>query len=271
MTQSLSLHFSAGGARRFLALFLVGVALAASRLAAGDGDFPINVRATVDRPFKGLRREPLRDHGKVYTIVSMDLIDNPDNKLVRPVNEFALIKNLRHVLSTHGFREAVGDTKPDILLTVLYGRGWLRNPYLEDGQIDGLSGGIDGIDSGGARVVTITGIPKDALKHKEAGYEEKVQRADGEKLIINITAWQYTGPRKEGTKKEKPKQLWHTTINTDDADQDLNALMEKMLAAGAVYFDREMDQDEITVSSSLPEGKVKVGTPTVVEPAKAEK
>jgi hypothetical protein len=234
-------------------------------------DFAINVRTYVDRPFKGLRKEPLREHGKVYAIVSVEQIDNPANKLVRRVNEYALLKNLRQVLAKRGFREAPPDTKPEILLTVLYGRGWLKNPYLDDSVIDELSGGIDGINSYGARVVTIVGIPKDVIRHKEPGFEEKLQRADGEKLIINLTAWQYPEPRKPGEKKQKPRELWHTTINTDDADQDLNQQMEKMLAAGAAYFDREMDKEEVTTRSSMPEGHVDVGTPTVVEPTKPRK
>jgi hypothetical protein len=120
----------------------------------------------------------------------------------------------------------------------------------------------------GGRTVTIIGIPKDIIRHKEAGYEEKLQRADGEKLIINITAWEYPGAKKDGVKKKRPRQLWYTTVNTDDADQDLNEQMEKMLAAGAVYFDREMDKEETTVFSNLPEGRVEVGTPTVVEPTR---
>ncbi|MCX6945515.1 MAG: hypothetical protein NT173_12300 [Opitutales bacterium] len=129
--------------------------LAGGRLAAAEGEntFPINVRAVVDRPFKGFGVEPLHEHGKSYAIVSIKQIDNPTNRLARPVNEFALLKNLRHVLATHGFREAPANTRPEIILTVLYGRGWLRNPYLDDSMIDELSGGIDGISAGGARVV----------------------------------------------------------------------------------------------------------------------
>jgi hypothetical protein len=236
--------------------------------SAAEGEYRINVRATVDRPFKGLGKEPLREHGRVYSIVSIEEIVNVESKLVRPVNEFALLKNLNRVLAKRGFREAAPGTDPDILLTVLYGRGWLKNPYTDDSMIETDAPGIDGVGSMGGRTVTIIGIPKDIIRHKEAGYEEKLQRADGEKLIINITAWEYPGAKKDGVKKKRPRQLWYTTVNTDDADQDLNEQMEKMLAAGAVYFDREMDKEETTVFSNLPEGRVEVGTPTVVEPTR---
>ncbi len=254
----------------FLALGLSG-ALLGLRAAPGESDFNINVRSDVDRPFKGFGKETLREHGKVYAIISIQQIDNPTNKLVRPVNEYDLLKDLHQVLTNHGYREAPAGTTPDILLTVLYGRGWLRNPYLDDGMIDPYNGGIEGIRAGGAPVVTIVGVPKDAFRHKDAFYEEKLQRAEGEKLIINITAWQPPEPRKAGAKKAKPRQYWRTTINTEDADQDLNVLKEKMLRAGAVCFDQVIDREEITVSSSLPEGHVEVGISTVVEPSQARK
>jgi hypothetical protein len=253
-----------------LAVGLTGSAFAAGDAIPADADYRINVRSEVERAYTRFGREPVREHGKVYAIVKMDLIDNPDGKLVRPVNEFALLKNLNAVLAKRGFREAPPGTTPEILLTVLYGRGFLKNPYMDDSMIENDAPGIDGVGSMGGRTVTIVGIPKDIIRHKDAGYEEKLQRADGEKLILNVTAWGMP-ERKPGEKKQRPKQLWHVTINTDDADQDLNAQMEKMLAAGSMYFDREMDKEEVTTFSSLPEGNVKIGTPTVVEPSKPQK
>jgi hypothetical protein len=227
--------------------------------AVANDDYNINVRATVERAYTRWGKEPPRDHGRVYAIVSMEQIDNDANELVRPVNEYALLKNLKRVLAKRGFVEAAAGVTPELVLTVMYGRGWLINPYLDDDA-------IGGVDPMGLGVVTIVGIPKDVIRHKEPGFEEKVQRANGEKLIISVAAWQFPDGRKPGEKKEKPKKLWRVTVNTDDADQDLNAQMEKMLAAGAVYFDREIDKEEVTVRSSVPEGQVKVGDATVVEP-----
>lgn len=252
-----------------LPVLLAIAALLPGAARAAEGPFQINVRPHVERAFKGLGMEPLVEHGKIYAIASMDLIDNPVNKLVRPVNEFALLKNLHRVLAKHGFTEAAPGTKPQIILTVLYGRGWLKNPYLDDDYIE-QGGAIDN-GGGGAPTVTIVGVPKNIIRHKEPGYEEKLQRANGEKLIINVTAWEYREPNPNAKKREKPKQVWYTIINTDDADQDLNALMERMLEAGAGYFDHEIDKEEVSVSTTVKEGRVEIGTPIIVQPPTKQK
>lgn len=224
-------------------------------LAAGETAFDIGVRAEVERANKGLGREPLREHGKAYIVISLQQLDNISDELTHPVNEFKLLKELRNALASRGFHEVSERAQADILITVLYGRGWLRNPYLDDGMLNELSG---------VPILTLTGV--DAVKHmvnaREVG-EEKIQRAQAEKLIINLTAWK--PPAKH---KEKPKELWRTTIYVEDADQDLNILSEKMLMAGAAYFDRQLDKEEVTLPSTLPEGRVDVGTPTVVTPSK---
>ena len=54
----------------------------------------------------------------------------------------------------------------------------------------------------------------------------------------------------------------------DPEHRDLNAIAEKMLAAGAPYFGRELKEEEVDVYKPLPEGRVNVGTPEVVEPKK---
>ena len=91
-----------------------------------------------------------------------------------------------------------------------------------------------------------------------------MQKAQYEKLCIRLTAWQYpTDP------KAKPKQLWHTTMIVDDPDhRDLNTIAAEMLAAGAPYFDKEIKEEEVDVNKPLPEGRVNLGTPEVVDPFK---
>jgi hypothetical protein len=63
--------------------------------------------------------------------------------------------------------------------------------------------------------------------------------------------------------------MWAALMNVDDPDhRDLNTIFKDMLAAGAPYFDRAMEEPEVSVFKPLPEGNVQVGTPTVVEPTK---
>ena len=110
------------------------------------------------------------------------------------------------------------------------------------------------LDMGDANVIT---------RLQETGVEAKAKRAQYEKLLIKITAWEYTTDP-----KAHAKRLWHTLMIVDDPDhRDLNAIAAELLAAGAPYFDRETKAEEVDVVKPLPEGHVNVGTPEVVEPA----
>ena len=92
-----------------------------------------------------------------------------------------------------------------------------------------------------------------------------MQRAGYEKLYLRVTAWQYPT---DGN--PKPKELWNTTILVDDPEhRDLNTIAGEMLAVGAPYFDKEIKDEEVYVTRPLPDGKVNVGTPEVIEPASA--
>jgi hypothetical protein len=42
----------------------------------------------------------------------------------------------------------------------------------------------------------------------------------------------------------------------DPSNRDLNHFIEEMLAAGSAYFDRQIDSEEVTVRSNIPEGRV---------------
>ena len=60
--------------------------------------------------------------------------------------------------------------------------------------------------------------------------------------------------------------LWKTIMVVDDPDhRDLNAIAEKMLEAGAPYFDKEIREPEATIFKPLPDAHVNVGTPEVVD------
>jgi hypothetical protein len=183
-------------------------------------------------------------------------------KMVRPADEAGMLQALRQELKTRGFHEQVKKEKPDIILTVAYGRGWLVNPYAVGGMnmetMNGVTQTIWSADPKGMDLLI--------NMRAKAGYEAKMQKADFEKLYIHITAWQFPPPN-----PKKPKKLWKTVMVVDDPDhRDLNSVYKEMLAAGSAFFDHETTEPEVDVYKPLPEGRVKVGPVEVVEPAKTK-
>lgn len=197
----------------FLCLSLVVIVPAAR---AQSEQMDIGVRATVvDKPAKSAGKPDLAEageYGKVYAILTVQMISS-ELKLVKPVDAHVLMGQVQHELDTHGFRPVVRGLKPDILITVQYGRAWLRNPYLGDAQTHQTQ-------ADGAPTNTITLATKTSPRSTTAGFKSKTQKAEYEKLCIKLTAWQYTTEP-----KAKAKQLWSTTMIVDDPDhRDLNAL-----------------------------------------------
>lgn len=217
----------------------------------------IQVRSDVDQPFEGWRKAKLKEHGKLYAIVAISELPG-EEKLLRPVDENNLLRILRLELTKRGFVEITPKQQPEIVLTVSYGRGFVRNPYMDDVMIN---------DSSDPPVVTIQGaFPTQLIRQKEKDFEEKLQTANFEKLFIRVTAWKFPEKSTDG-KKVKPYQLWKTIVVTDDpAHRDLNQFLEKMLAAGANFFDRKMEKEEVQIVDTLPEGTVTVGDITVLKP-----
>jgi hypothetical protein len=171
-----------------------------------------------------------------------------------------MLQALRQELKLRGFHEQEKKEKPDIILTVAYGRGWLANPYAAGGFTDDvMENRTQSIWSGDPKAI-------DMLVNLRAkpGFEAKMQRADFEKLYIHITAWQYPPAN-----PKKPKKLWKTVMAVDDpANRDLNSVYKEMLAAGSAYFDHETTEPEVDIFKPLPQGHVNVGPVEVVEPAK---
>jgi hypothetical protein len=222
-------------------------------------DYKITVRASAERKYTTFSKEPPHDHGKSYAIISMQNAKLSDTPLAKPVNQVELLRQLRHNLSAYGFHEFKLGTHPEIVLTVLYGRGWLQNPYLDKTMVSA--------DSVGG-VPTVTASVEQIIRERTTpGYADKVASANSEKLFIAVYAWEF--PAKP---TDKPKEVWHTQMLVDDPDTDLNLVSEKMLEAGAANFDHTIEKEESTIwSSKVAEGHVEVGTPTVVEPNKSGK
>jgi hypothetical protein len=184
-------------------------------------------------------------------------------KLLKPVNARVLAEQVTKQLVSQGFRPVGPNQKPELIITVKYGRGQLMsNPYLDldnlpptDPRKVGQHSNLSDSDRVGVQA-----------HPNYVGLEEKRQRLKYEQLIIQVRAWKYPPPIDP---KQKEELLWMTTMYVDDPDHtDLNAVAEKLLAAGAPYFDRHVEREkEAVIDTSLPEGRVNVGTPEVIKSA----
>ena len=258
---------------RGMVLIIACLLLPAAIARAQDVD--IGVRSKVmDKDLKWAHKtDSLQDggHSKTFAILAIEEVKAAD-KLVKPVNKENILVQLYEQLLANGFTPYAKGTKPDILLTVSYGRGEMSNPYLHvQGEVGGLGfpppatlpGGDHPTDSD-APTVALSGamqIGETVFDHKTPGYEAKLQKAGFEKLFIRVTAFAYpTDP------KVRPKMLWKTIIVADDPDhRDLNAIAAEMLKAGAPYFDKDIKKPEIEFWHGVPKGQVNVGTPEVVQ------
>ena len=230
--------------------------------AARAQDVDIGVRSKVmDKDNQWSHKsDSLQDggHSKTFAILAVDEVKS-DYKLVKPVDQENLLRQLFEQLLANGFTKYVKGTKPDILLAVSYGRGDMKNPYERD---QGETPTMDGTPQ-----LTITGaFAQQIMDEKTPGYEAKLQKASFEKLFIRVTAFEY--PK---DKTSKPKMLWKTIIVADDPDhRDLNAIAEQMLKAGAPYFDKDVKGPEVEFYQGMPQGKVNVGPATVVDDKKSK-
>lgn len=253
------------------ALVLVG-APARSVGQQNTDEIEIVVRTQVDRKAKPSQGEATTTldragpHGKNYVLL---LVEQPESiyKLVKPVAPEAIADEVSRQLDAHGFHRVVKGEKPEIVITVRYGRGMLPNPYYTEGaDIDdvGLDPGYWG-DLEPPRIAITS--PRLARRLTEPGVRAKVTKAMYERLFITVRAWKYPdGPT------EKPKPLWIASMSIDDPDhRDLNAFYKAMLAVGAPYFDRPTTEEEVDVFKPLRNGHVEMGDPVVIEPPAEKK
>lgn len=238
-----------------LAILVIAFGLPCLRVRAEDSEFRVGVRAevkwngwkspTAEEVQEARARQNIYVIGQVQLLESLGRVGKPE-KLVHPVDELALTGELRKNLARNGYREAVAHgPKPEIVLIVYYGRGWLPNPYRGASPFEEL----------GQHVSTYT------LDRTKADYEEKVQRARYEKLFIMVIAVPYEAP----PRGQLPRTLWKTIMTSDDPDhRDLNAVTPAMFAAAGPYFGGRSEQAEAEVWKPLPEGHVHLGETKVL-------
>lgn len=236
------------------------LSLAPVSARAEVNELRVSVRPTVE--FKGTKAptnaelQQAKAHQRIYVIAHMEGVKGFE-KLVRPVNEPALAAELRKTLAANGYIEAAAHgPKPEIVLSVYYGRGWPPNIYLGAAQ---EVGNFDGPETFYRDVPNY----KDGPNSSGPGHEEKAQRASYEKLMILITAVKY--PAKPLQPSEQLQRLWKTLMMVDDPDhRDLNGVMKEMLAAGGAFFG-QTSETEAEVWKPLPEGRVTLGETKVLD------
>ena len=244
---------------RFLPLLAAILLLSPlARSQENTTNLDIGVRSGIDldehhrRKADAVYAKDISRHASIYLLASV--MPHPSiGSLIREVNALAIAKELNRQLEAHGFRQVEPGQKPQVVITVEYGRGWLPNPYSDDdaGKVHNNLTNSDKFHPWPISEI-----------FPSLSNEMNRQKADEEKLIIQVRAYRYTPDP-----KEDPQLLWMTTMNVDDPDhRDLNEIYQKMLAAGAPHFDQPIDHDhEVIVVDQVPEGHVKVGPVEVIK------
>lgn len=239
----------------FLALLLLSPF---ARAQQNTLDLDIGVRSGIDldehhkRQANEIYAKDISKHASVYLLAAV--LPHPSiGSLIEEVNAIAIAKELNVQLKANGFTEVEPGQKPQIVITVEYGRGWLPNPYSDDdvGKVHNNLTNSDRFHPWPVHEI-----------FPSIGEEMKRQKADEEKLIIQVKAFRFTPDP-----KEEPKLLWMTTMAVDDPDhRNLNEIYKKLLAAGAPHFDQPIDHDhEIVVKDKVPDGRVKIGPLEIVK------
>jgi hypothetical protein len=244
-------------------LLLIALFLAlAARAQQNTGGLDVAVRSGIDQAEKDRRdHDPAygADSAKRRRLFFLARVqeEKNDERLAQPVDAAALAKELTRQLEAHGFRRVQPGQKPEIIITVKYGRGFLSNPYSD----------LDGDKF----ITSLSDSDVLVAHHLLTGgrLEERHQWAAQPKLIIQVRAWAYPPP---ADPKQKIPLLWVTTMHVDDPDhRDLNEIAPQLLATGAAFFDRPIARErEVVINRPLREGQVKVGTPEVVADPKAK-
>ena len=238
---------------------VVGVALTAlSARAQDEGDtMAVTVRSGIDSAEKTKREQDPAyamdlNRARLFFLAHVQE-EKGFRPLVKPVDAKALAAEVTRQLEAEGFHAVGPNQKPQIVVTVKYGRGFLPNPYT-DSDNDKQRTNLSNSDS----------LDVWPMHDSYVGLEEKRQRARHEKLIIQVRAWKYPPP---ADPKKKEELLWMTTVFVSDPNHtDLNEFSHKMLTVAAPYFDHHIAREHEVVTVLPRHEHVNVGPPEVVDP-----
>jgi uncharacterized protein (DUF2267 family) len=162
-----------------LALFLT----LAARAQQNSSELDIAVRSGIDQVEKERRdHDPAdsEDPTKRLRRYFLARVQEEENgqKLAHPVDAAAIAQELRRQLEARGFRRVQPNEKPEIIITVKYGRGQLSNPYADGSNTFGGEGQKQHTNLSDSDVL----FPNHKLSWSRL--EERRQWAAQEKLII---------------------------------------------------------------------------------------
>ena len=89
--------------------------------------------------------------------------------------------------------------------------------------------------------------------------EDILQAARDDRYFVIVTAYDF-----EAAKEKKKKVLWQAKMSTPSNRVSLAEVIPSLINAGGPHFGRETKRPESVVTPLAKEGKVEVGTPTVV-------
>jgi len=254
---------------RFLAILTATLLVALPARAQTDVGMDINVRSGVDNAEQARRdQDPAyaKDPAKRLRVYFLARVqeEKTEERLVKPVDAVAIAQELTCQLAARGFRPVQPSQKPEMVITVKYGRGFVSNPYLDSSNI--LFGDLQKQHT---NLSNSDPVSPWLMHDNFVGLEEKRQRARYEKLMIQVRAWKYPPPPDP---KQKTELLWATTMYVDDPQhRDLNTIAAKMLETGAPFFDQHIGvEHEVVINTAMPEGRVKVGSPEVLADPKSK-
>ena len=89
--------------------------------------------------------------------------------------------------------------------------------------------------------------------------EDILQAARDDRYFVIVSAYDF-----EAAKEKKKKLLWQAKMSTRSNRVSLDEVIPSMITAGGPHFGRETKRPESVTAPLAKEGKVEVGTPTVV-------
>ncbi len=104
--------------------------------------------------------------------------------------------------------------------------------------------------------------PVEFFKMRKANNEALLNQALGDVFYVVASAFDY-----QSVAKGHPVLLWRTRMTVMSQGVQMKKAIPAAVAGAGQYFGREMTDPAIIHQSSTPEGKVQIGTPTVVDPS----